>query len=148
MEKENAMRALLAVMLTAVIAPSVQAQQPDRQIEALVQGNTEVAFSLHKKLVEGDNNAFYSPYSISTALAMTYAGARNNTAAEMKKVLHFDLDAQKLHPAYARLIAEIEGQGKNRPFQLSIANRLWGQKDYGFLKPFLGIAREHYRAPQ
>lgn len=141
------MRPCFAIAAMLFASVSAHAQTPDPDLDALVRGNTAFALDLHKKVAIGEANAFFSPYSISTALAMTYAGARNNTAKEMRETLHFDLDSDKFHRAFARLIAETNGNDKKRPFQLAMANRLWGQRNYGFKAPFLAIARDHYRAP-
>ena len=101
---------LIALFLFAVITlPSAQAQ-PD--VAALVQGNSDFAFALHQQLAERPGNLFYSPYSISNALAMTYAGAQGNTAAEMKKTLRFNLDDEKLNAAFSKLIADLDGDPK------------------------------------
>ena len=66
--------------------PPVQVSSAD--MKTLVDGNNEFAFDLYARLSEKPGNKFFSPYSISTALAMTYAGARGNTAKEMAQTLH------------------------------------------------------------
>ncbi len=114
-------------------------------VPALVQGNTEFALALYQRLAEKDGNVFFSPYSITNALAMTYAGARGNTADEMKATLRFPVDAERLHPAFGNLTLRMQG-AKSRPYQLSIANRLWGQRDYGFRPEFLKIGQDFYNA--
>lgn len=121
------------------------ALEPVNPEKALVQGNTAFALDLYAKLRETEKgNLFFSPYSLSTALGMTYAGARGETAAEMAKVLHFDLAPDSLHPAFAGLRKRLTaGKGCD----LAIANRLWGQKGYVFLEPFLTIAEEQYGSP-
>lgn len=117
-------------------------------VPALVQGNSDFGLALYQRLASKDGNLFFSPYSISNALAMTYAGARGNTAREMKATLRFQLDDDRLHPAFGNLIAQLHGAdaGKPRPFQLTVANRLWGQKDYGFQPSFLKIGDDFYQA--
>src|SRR5437762_11604316 len=143
------MRRLLPALLACVTAcqpapehrkldPETRAllQKHEADVPALVQGNTDFALTLYQQLAAKDGNLFFSPYSISSALAMTYAGARGNTAAEMKTTLRFHLQAERLHPTFAMLMAQFQGDGKPRPFQLTVANRLWGQKDYGFLPSF------------
>ena len=60
-------------------------------LTTLVSGNSVFAFDLYQTLREEDGNLFYSPYSISLALAMTYAGARGETAQQMADTLHFFL---------------------------------------------------------
>ena len=74
-------------------------------IEAVVQGNTKFALDLYQELRSSEGNLFYSPYSISSALAMTCAGAQENTQKEMAQALHFSVDQETLHPAFERLSA-------------------------------------------
>ncbi len=69
----------------------------------LADGNTTFAFDLYQALQEGDGNLFYSPYSISLALAMTYAGARGETESQMARTLHYTLPQDRLHPAFNQL---------------------------------------------
>jgi serpin B len=122
----------------------------------LVEGNSAFAFELYQKLVEQlegqEANLFYSPYSISLALAMTYAGASGETAQQMADTLQFLLEQASLHPTFNWLDAELakrgEGaQGKDgEGFRLNIVNAIWGQKDYEFLPAFLDVLAENYGA--
>ncbi len=114
--------------------------------EALVEGNTAFALNLYSKLKETEGNLFFSPYSISTALALTYAGARENTEKEMAEVLCFTLDQKRLHPAFASIEARLKDIQKKGDVQLSVANALWPQKDYVFLKEFLELTKKNYGA--
>ncbi len=78
---------------------------------------------------------------------MTYGGARGETAEEMAKTLHFDLANDKLHPAFAALTKEVNGEGKEkRGYQLRTANALWGQKGYPFQADFLKLNKDNYGA--
>ena len=113
-------------------------------MEALVRGNTEFALDLYQKLRIVEDNLFFSPYSISTALAMTYAGARGNTEAQMAKALHFTLDQKQLHPAFASLEARLKIVQERGHIQLKVANRLWPQVGYPFLEEFLALTKEYY----
>jgi len=63
-------------------------QVDETDLETLVNGNSEFAFDLYQALSQQDGNIFYSPYSISLALAMTYAGARGQTEEQMADTLH------------------------------------------------------------
>ncbi len=119
-------------------------QKHDGDVPALVQANTEFALTLYQRLAANDGALFFSPYSISSALAMTCAGARGNTEAEMKSTLRFNLGDEGLHPAFGSLILQIEGDGNLRPVQLDVANRLWGQKGFGFEPGFLKIGHDFY----
>jgi serpin B len=111
---------------------------------AVVGGNTKFALDLYGRLRSKEGNQFFSPYSVSTALAMTYAGARGRTAEQMARVLHFPVEQERLHPAFAALMRASSAGGKN--YQLSVANSLWGQKGHPFLRDFLALTRENYGA--
>jgi serpin B len=118
----------------------------------LVEGNSAFAFELYQALSGEEGNLFYSPYSISLALAMTYAGARNETAEQMADTLQFLLDQNSLHPAFNWLDAELASRGEGAKgkdgerFRLIIVNAIWGQKDYEFLSSFLDVLAENYGA--
>lgn len=114
----------------------------------IVQGNSRLATDLYKTLAAEQGNRFFSPYSLSTALGMTFAGARGETADQMARILHFDLPADRLHPAFRALIGQINGEAgaEPRPYQLLTANALWGQKGETFLDGFLKLTRENYGA--
>jgi len=119
----------------------------------LVRGNTAFAFDLYQALgPERDGNVVYSPYSLSLALAMAYAGARGETEGQMASTLHFSLPQEQFHPAFNALDQELSrrGQGasgtEGRGFRLSIVNALWGQEDYQFLTEFLGLLAANYGA--
>lgn len=129
-----------------VEVPKPTVTVPPEDLKALVDGNNEFAFDLYKQLAKKHNgNIVFSPYSISSALAMTYAGARGETAEQMAKVLHFTLPQEKLHPAFAQLNWQLQSD-KDKPYELFVANALWGQKGFGFQKEFLKLARDSYGA--
>jgi serpin B len=138
------------IMVFCVLAfgsgPVVLADALETTEETVVEGNDTFALDLYAKLREQEGNLFFSPYSISTALAMTYAGARGNTEKQMADVLHFDLPQEKLHPAFRKLIERMNAQGKESGYQLSVANALWAQKDYQFLRAFLNTTKSNYGA--
>jgi serpin B len=119
---------------------------------SLVEGNSAFAFELYQALKEEGGNFFYSPYSISLALAMTYAGASGETAEQMADTLQFLLEQERLHPAFNWLDAELARRGEGAEgkdgegFRLNIVNAIWGQKDYEFLSDFLDILAENYGA--
>jgi serpin B len=122
------------------------------ELTELAAGNMRFAFDLYQSLRETEDNLFYSPYSISLALAMTYAGAREETEKQMAGALHFTLAQQRLHRAFNALdldfvnrAAASQTQGR-QGFQLSIANALWGQQGFDFLDAFLDTLAENYGA--
>jgi serpin B len=118
----------------------------------LVSGNTEFAIDLFNAIKGEKGNAFYSPYSISLALAMTWAGARTSTESQIADTLNFNLPQAKLHPAFNALDLELASRGQGakgkdgKGFRLKIANSIWGQKDYVFLQDFLDTLARNYGA--
>jgi serpin B len=168
---KNILVIVLALVLLVPVIASIQPAQPaagdvlksdkermtsqdvltDEQA-LLIEGNSAFAFELYQALREEEGNLFYSPYSISLALAMTYAGARGETAQQMADTLQFMLDQDSLHSAFNWLDAELakrgEGaQGKDgEGFRLNIVNAIWGQKNYEFLPAFLDVLAENYGA--
>lgn len=137
---------LLACVLNAGCSGSeTTASGVDKgDVSSLVAENNAFALDLYKQLAEKEGNLFFSPFSISSALAMTYAGAREETARQMAEVMHFSLVPGKLHPAFSELTGMFNARGKD--YQLSVANALWGQVDYEFLPDFIGITNKYYGA--
>ena len=114
--------------------------------ETLVGGNTAFALDLYRQLKARPGNVFFSPYGISTALAMTYAGAYGDTEAQMARVLRFDQDQRQIQSSFGELQRKLREAGKQKGIELSIANALWAQKGHPFLPAFLGTAKEDYQA--
>lgn len=90
-----------------------------------------------------EKNVFLSPYSISSALAMTYGGARGNTAREMAEVLGYGSAGDTIHMSFQTLTDDIRKSGQ-KGCRIYVANALWGQQDYGFKKEFLALVDRHY----
>jgi serpin B len=120
---------------------------PERvAMKDLVQGNNQFAIDLYGKAWARPGNLFFSPYSISTALAMTYAGAKGETAIQMAKTLRFPGEGEAIHEAFAQLEARINGGTEKRPFELGVANALWAQKGLGYRPEFLKLTENCYQA--
>ena len=118
---------------------------PPEDLKALVEGNNRFAIDLYKQVAaKTDGNIILSPYSISSALAMTYAGARGQTAEEMRKVLHFTLPDEKLHAAFGGTTKWLQAVGNRKKSELSIANALWAQRGLGFVPEFLSLTNKSY----
>lgn len=120
----------------------------DSDIKEAVAENNNFAFDLYGKLKNNDSNSnlFFSPYSISTALAMTYPGARGETEKQMASALHFTLPSLRLHKTFGELQKQLVQEEKSRGYQLLIANALWGQKGEPFLLEFLNLTQSYYGA--
>lgn len=128
-------------------------QVSDANLTTLTSNNRDFAVDLYHEVRDAKpGNLFLSPHSISTALAMTYAGAEGNTETEMAQAMHFTLPESELHPAFNKLDLELESRAKTapeeggNPFRLEIANALFGQADYGFLDTFLDTLALNYGA--
>ncbi|WP_437939834.1 serpin family protein [Sorangium sp. So ce341] len=125
---------------------------PPEDKTALVSGNSAFALDLYQEVRQEPGNVFYSPYSISTALAMTWAGAKGETETAMADTLRFSLGQDKLHPAFNWIDQELESRGQGAQgadgegFRLNVVNALWGQIGYGFEAPFLDTLALNYGA--
>jgi len=119
-------------------------QTSQEDVSGVVQGNGHFAVDLYRQLSTVDGNLFFSPYSISSALAMTYAGSGGNTQVQMAQALHFSLEYERLHPAFSYLDAAVKQAGIESGVQLRIANTLWPQKGEKLLKEFTSLVRKAY----
>lgn len=125
---------------------------PEGDLAELVAGNSAFAFDLYQQVRDEDGNIFYSPHSISIALAMTYAGARNETEQEMADTLQFTLPQDRLHAAFNALDLELASRGQDTSgtdgegFRLNIVNRIWGEIGWSFVPEFLDVLAQNYGA--
>jgi serpin B len=139
----------VAVLLWIVIVNLPETPIPftaSPEVKTTVDGNTAFALDLYQKLKDQPGNLFFSPYSISTSLAMTYAGARGPTEAEMAKVLHFNLAQTNLPVAFGELATRMNRIQRWNRIILTTANSLWCQQDYRFTEAFLNLVHEFYHA--
>ena len=136
---------LARICVVVIAAVALQARSAEgTEMKTLVEGNTAFALQLYGKLRSTEGNLVLSPYSISSALAMTYAGARGETAQQMEQALHFEQSKTDLHALFGRLDKALKAaQGSN---ELNIANSLWPQKKYPFRQEFLNLLKKDYGA--
>ena len=139
-----ALAAILILSTTLMASPSRAAEAT--LVQSLVAGNTAFAFDLYARLQTNQGNLFFSPYSISTCLAMTYAGARGMTARQMSQVLHFNAAPTELPVPFSTLQKQLNLARQNPVMELDLANGLWGQKAHPFQPAFWQIARQLYEA--
>ena len=118
----------------------------DETVHQLVEGNTAFALALYSELKEKEGNLFFSPYSISSALAMAYGGARGETAGEIAEALHFPLEQDGLHAAFARLASQFGALQESGNVTLEIANALWIQEGLDLLDDYVSLTKERYGA--
>lgn len=134
------------LFLTVVAITAVGTVLSAVEKATVVEGNNAFAVKLYQNLAAANSgkNVFLSPYSISTALAMTYAGARGETEKQMAQALQFGLPQKDLHPAFSSLMKSMESGTKGKKYKLHIANALWGQQGRKLLPEFLDIAKGQY----
>ncbi|MFP4498858.1 MAG: serpin family protein [Vulcanimicrobiota bacterium] len=128
--------------------PHVEYQKATMEdIRKLSSNNNAFALDLYRQLIKNDKgNIFFSPYSISTALAMTYLGAEGETAEEIKKTLHFNMEPSLLHSSFLGLLNHMENAQQGEAFKLVSANRLWIEQGYKFSKAFIDDCLLYYKA--
>jgi serpin B len=126
------------------LAFSNEAETCRNDLAEVVKGNNAFAFDLYASVGAADGNVFLSPFSVAAALAMTYAGARGETAVQMEKTLHFNLAPVHLNHGFASLLKRFNTTDKD--YQLAVANALWGQQGMEFYPEFTESANNYYDA--
>ena len=149
--RRHAILSILAVLLTIPVVGASAAALPSplgagadtEGARSVAEANNDFGFALYELVRQsGEENVFFSPASLSTALAMTYAGARGETATEIRAALGWTLDDDELHPAVEELSRALTGEGA----ELALASALWGSRGLAFHREFLELAHEHYEA--
>jgi len=140
--------AALAVMLlfAGVSGLGAQSGATNRNdLHAVVDSNNQFAIDLYRKINAQDagKNIFISPFSISTALAMTFEGSSGNTRKQMADVLRLGMPDAERQTGFAALLADTKA-GPGKHYKLNVANALWGQKGYTFEAPFLNATGKYY----
>jgi len=146
------MRSLLCAFLVIMSSgPVLSAQKasahapiPAADQAQAVRGSNEFAVDLYSHLSTQPGNLFFSPESISTAFAMTYAGAAGETATQMARVFHFTLPPDRLHPAMGALLNQMNAAHSD--YELHVADALWAQQDENFRPSFLSLVQSDYGA--
>lgn len=147
----------LVLPLLVVTATSLWSASPEQAAQSV----NALGLALHKQMPK-EGNLCLSPFSIQSALAMTYLGASGVTQEEMARVLHFPADKQALGASFTALnqaleearqasvktVADAKKYGDpSEPMTLRVANRLFAQKSYEFRKPFLSEVKSYFDAP-
>ena len=134
----------LAMGASEGTAGSEKPAEPDQA--ALVKGNSQFTFDLYARLRARTGNVFFSSYSISNALAMTYAGARGPTATQMAAALRFPTDGDRLHQSFAMVNRDVKDAGTKGGTELHVANALWIQTGLATVPAFLATVKDGYGA--
>ncbi len=137
MHKNLAISSLIAFILLFFTCPLFT-----QDVYGVVDANNQFAFELYSRYKSNEGNIFFSPYSISSALAMTYEGARGRTADEMQSVFHFPKDEVSRREGFFKIYSKINK--KDKEYQLNTANALWAQKNYPFLPEYFKLIENYY----
>ena len=137
-----------------VVRSSMRRRAPSEElgdVRALARNDADFAFELLREL-PSDENLFFAPHSISTALAMTYAGAAGSTAREMREALHFAQEPEVLHQAFNTLDQLLASRGEGQPdtdgepFRLSVVDGLFAQRGFPLRDRYLDDLARWYGA--
>jgi serpin B len=141
------------LVVTSLALGSVAAGSDTREADyelwrsAVADATNAFAVDMYLRLAEKEEgNLFFSPNSIETALAVAWAGARGATAQQMARVLHLPAEPERVHRGFRELNAAIQRSTNKEGCTVEVANGLWGQEGYGFLREYLELGRASYGA--
>jgi len=152
---------LIIVLITAISAAfaAKPAGKSPQGSELIARGNNQFTLDIYRKLAAGQYNLFLSPYSISTALAMTYLGAHGRTATQMAATMNYPtdknavasepfqpLDRDQFSESLGAMNKDLNARGKEGNYELAVANALWPQKGYKFLDEYIRLVRTDFDA--
>lgn len=115
---------------------------PQQAVEAI--NKTGIDLFLRLAQANAGSNLNLSPYSLETALAMLYAGARGQTAAQMAQVLNFLPASDAIHADFAALLQALQAEGSSPGDQLSTANAIWVQQGFPINAEFTQLLQSDY----
>jgi len=155
MDRKYAFFGINILILALILSPGCTTESGDEHqivtpplvypgnISGAVDGNNLFAMDYYSKINASEGNIFFSPWSISSALAMTYEGAVGKTSEEMASVMHFQKESATMRDSFLALYDRFNG--KDAGYTISTANALWVQKDYALLKDYTDTIDEYYR---
>lgn len=114
-------------------------------VQSLVESNNSFALELYSKFSTTDGNLCISPFSVSIALAMTFAGARLATEKQMADVMHITAKQRSFHQGFSSLLDQLGSLGQKTEVELLFANSIFPHNKHSFLKPFEKCLSENYK---
>ncbi|MBD3271493.1 MAG: serpin family protein [Elusimicrobia bacterium] len=136
------LRTICGIAILVILAASHRVMG---KMSIISYNSNQFGFELYQQLKTNDGNLFFSPFSIASALGMTYAGARGKTAQEMQKLLYSE-QYKSIHSAFLNVHKQINSIQTKDTISLHTANSLWAQKDYAFLESFMKTVKKYYEA--
>jgi serpin B len=141
--KMTDMKKTVILSIFIIASSMISAQDFAKQVDM----NNEFCFDFYSYVSDTDENLFISPFSVSTALAMTYEGATNKTREEMAKVMHFASDNDASNKSFKEIISRVKSSKDAEHYTLTIANSIWAQNDFEFLQSFFHAMENYFEAP-
>ncbi len=135
---------ILLLVFSFSLSLANSSSSPSNNEQAVVKANNSFAMNLYGELNNEKGNIFFSPFSIFDALSMTYVGARGETATQMANVLHITLARKDFNSGFSNLLKEIKSNAQKEEYKLNIANAIWYQKNFRFLKSFISTIENYY----
>jgi serpin B len=133
---------LFALYRSGAFSPSQKPDYRGYSASNITEANNLFAFEFYSAIKGEEGNVFFSPFSITSAFAMVYDGARGQTADELSSVFHLPEDVNTVREEYASIYGEINA--KDRKYELKTANAFWAQEDYPFLSDYLSAVKHYY----
>ncbi len=139
---------ILLVLISVLLVPgTARPKDPGSKGKDAAKAANAFAIDLYKAVRKPEGNLIFSPYSVSTALAMAYAGARGKTASQMAKSLHLNGEQAKVPQEFRTLNERILSAAKGGTVQINIANALWAEKSFPLRKEYLDSVRISFATP-
>jgi serpin B len=137
------MKKSLLIIIALLIVYTSKSQDFSKQIE----NNNQFTFELYKYLNVTTDNLFISPFSVTTALAMTYEGAQGTTKDQMAKYMHYSVDKKENLKNFYDILLKVQSKEGDTKYIMNIANSLWAQKDFKFILSYFDNVRAYFNAP-
>ncbi len=137
------MKKSVLILLGSFMIFTANSQDFSKQIE----NNNQFGFDLYNYLNTTEENLFISPFSVSTALAMTYEGAAGKSKDQMMEYLRFSADKKENLKNFSEIISRVQNTNDEKKYLLTIANSLWAQNDFKFIQAYFDAIKEYYNAP-
>ena len=144
----NSPQAIQTKVLSLADIQNFDSQTLEDDFDEFVQDNNDFALDLYNeiKMTIDSGNLFLSPYSLSCALAMVWAGAKGDTETQMAEVLNYSFSQVEMHALFNKFSEKLNSNDVEDPeaFSLYISNSLWGQDGFNFEQNYLDIISENY----
>ncbi len=141
--RRHFLSAVIVLLVPVVLLPTAVFAQDPLTRSPIIQGNTELAVDLYHRFAAQYDSFVFSPYSVYSALAMLYGGARGETADQIRPVLGISPEDDGFHASLAQLQSDLAGRGADGQVELGIGTALWSQNRYPLLPEYVELVEEY-----